>query len=80
MVEKIKRLLTTESSMRTINLLFWLTIIFHNSVITLVTYGLWLIFLFYSLRNTCSRAMRVLYSLFALFAAFVMILSLISLF
>lgn len=79
-MEKIKRLLTTESGMRTINLLFWLTIIFRNSIIILITYGLWMFFLFYSLKNTRFRIMRVLYSLFVLFAAFVMILSVISLF
>lgn len=72
---KLKKTLFSENGMKVVNTLFLLVVFFRSNLVSIIAYGVWLLYLAYSIRHTQSRAMRTAYGIMTVYAAVVIILN-----
>ena len=65
---KWKEIICSENGMKIVNGLFFLSLLIRNSVFIFCAYGLWLLFLAYSIRNTPSKGAKAVYALLSVYA------------
>lgn len=73
MLKSLKIKLFSENGMKIVNTLFFITVFWGGSVMTILSYSIWLIFLACSVRCTESKAMRAFYLLVAVCVAVVVV-------
>ncbi len=73
MLKQLKAKVFTENGMKLVNTLFFITAFWGGSVLTILSYSIWLVFLACSVRHTESKAMRAFYLLVAVCAAAVVV-------
>ncbi|WP_392888893.1 hypothetical protein [Eubacterium limosum] len=73
MLKHLKIKLFSENGMKIVNTLFFITVFLGGSVLTILSYSIWLVFLACSVRCTESKVMRAFYLLVAVCAAAVVV-------
>ena len=63
-MQKLKALFFSEKGMGIVNALFFLSVILRKGVITLFTYLVWAIYLFFCRKHAESKGSRVVYTVF----------------
>lgn len=69
MNEKIKTFLTSEKTMRAVNLLFLLSMLIPGAGIIYLAYLLWIAYLVYFIRRTPSRVIKIRNSILIILAS-----------
>lgn len=69
MNEKIKTFLTSEKTMRAVNLLFLLSMLIPGAGIIYLAYLLWIAYLVYFIRRTPSRVIKIWNSILIILAS-----------
>lgn len=69
MNEKIKTFLTSEKTMRAVNLLFLLSMLIPGAGIIYLAYLLWIAYLVYFIRRTSSRVIKIWNSILIILAS-----------
>ena len=69
MNEKIKTFLTSEKTMRAVNLLFLLSMLIPGAGIIYLAYLLWIAYLVYFIRRTPSRVIKIWHSILIILAS-----------
>ncbi len=68
MVERLKKILNSEKAMTIVNFLFLLSLIISNQGIIFIACIVWIAYLFYSMKRTSSKGLKVINGLFIVFA------------
>jgi hypothetical protein len=76
MINKLKTLLTSDEGMKVVNLLFLLSALIRNRGIIFISYIMWIAYLVYCIKRTCSKSVRSIYGIFIVFAAVMIALNL----
>jgi hypothetical protein len=67
--DKLKTILTSDTGMKVINLLFLLSMLIRKRGIILIAYLVWIAYLVYCIKNISSQFVRIVYGIFIVFAA-----------
>lgn len=73
MFKDLKAMLFSDNGMKIVNALFFITAFIGGSVLTILTYTIWMVFLAYSVKHTESKVMRAFYLLLAFCAVAVVV-------
>ena len=63
-MKKIKEILFSESGMKVVNTLFFLSVIFYRSGLLFIAYIAWIVYLAFCIKHTDSKGSKIVYSTF----------------
>lgn len=73
MLRQLKEMLFSENGMKIVNMLFFIMVFLRSSVLTILTYGAWLVFLACSVKRTESKGIKAFYLLLAVYSVVVIV-------
>ena len=75
-MEKIMKVLTSESGMKVVNILFLLSVLIRNSGIIMIAYLCWIFYLVFCIKKAPDKMAKVIYKVFIAFASIMLLINL----